>query len=111
MFEYIRPGPHRISRDSKLPTTLKRIISSVTCALALATLPSCVGGPNTQMGTAIGGLGGAAVGGIIGNQSGRGLEGAAIGAGLGALGGALIGNAQDQRYGWYSPRQRYYRGY
>ena len=33
------------------------------------------------------------VGGIIGNQSGRGLEGALIGGGLGALGGNAIGNA------------------
>jgi uncharacterized protein YcfJ len=59
-------------------------------------------GPNSQTGAVLGGLGGAAVGGIIGNQSGRGLEGAAIGGALGAGSGALIGNAQDQR------NQRYY---
>lgn len=68
-----------------------------------ASLVSCSTGPNAQTGTVIGALGGAAAGGIIGNQSGRGLEGAAIGAGLGALGGNMIGGAQDQRNA-----QRYY---
>lgn len=68
--------------------------------IAAATLASC-GGPNSQTGAVLGGLGGAAVGGIIGNQSGRGLEGAAIGAGLGALGGAAIGDAQDKRNAQY----------
>ncbi|WP_395745362.1 glycine zipper domain-containing protein [Prosthecobacter sp.] len=59
----------------------------------------------------LGALGGAAVGGIIGNQSGRGLEGAAIGAGLGALGGNALGNARDQRnYYQGQGQQGYYRG-
>ena len=61
-------------------------------------LTSCTSGPNAQTGTVVGGLGGAAVGGIIGHQSGRGLEGAAIGGALGALGGNVVGGAQDQRY-------------
>lgn len=51
--------------------------------------------PNTKAGAVGGGLLGAAVGGIVGNQSGRGLEGAAIGAGAGALAGGLMGSAQD----------------
>jgi predicted lipid-binding transport protein (Tim44 family) len=68
--------------------------------LGAALLASC-GGPNSQTGAVLGGLGGAAVGGIIGNQSGRGLEGAAIGAGLGALGGAAVGDAQDKRNARY----------
>lgn len=68
--------------------------------LALATVgfaTSCSGptGPNTQRGAVIGGLGGAAAGAIIGNQSGNAGEGALIGAGVGALGGAAIGNARD----------------
>lgn len=80
---------------------------------ATAPLVSCTSGPNARTGTVIGGLGGAAVGGIIGNQSGRGLEGAAIGAGLGALGGNLIGGAQDERNAQYYHRHhddRYYHG-
>ncbi len=83
---------------------MKTITLSLLAALGLV---SCATGPNAQTGTVVGALGGAAVGGIIGNQSGRGLEGAAIGAGLGALGGNAIGNSQDQRNAQY----RYDRGY
>jgi uncharacterized protein YcfJ len=65
-------------------------------AVALSSV-SCATGPNAQTGAVLGGLGGAAVGGIIGHQSGRGLEGAVIGGGVGALGGNALGNAEDQR--------------
>lgn len=86
--------------------------------LAACSLSSCATGPNAQTGTVVGGLGGAAVGGIIGNQSGRGLEGAAIGAGVGALAGNAIGNSQDRRNyerryyhnGRYYDRRDYRRG-
>lgn len=67
---------------------------------------SCSNSPRARTGTVIGALGGAGVGGIIGSQSGRGLEGAAIGAGLGALGGNLIGGSQDQN----RRDDRYYHG-
>ena len=77
----------------------------ITTSLACLLLNSCASGPNAEQGTVIGGLGGAALGGIIGSQSGRGLEGAAIGAGVGALAGNAIGDAQDQRYGY---SRRYY---
>ena len=77
---------------------MKHVILSIITA---ATFSSCATGPGAQQGAVIGGLGGAAVGGIIGSQSGRGLEGAAIGAGLGALGGNAIGNARDRRRGYY----------
>ncbi len=72
------------------------------CSLLLS---SCTSGPNARTGTVLGGLGGAAAGGIIGHQSGRGLEGAAIGGALGAVGGNVVGGSQDQR------NQRYYRRY
>lgn len=79
---------------------MKAILSSLL-AVATLSLSSCATGPAAQQGTVIGALGGAAVGGIVGSQSGRGLEGAAIGAGLGALGGNAIGNSRDQqRYGY-----------
>lgn len=74
--------------------------------IATAPLVSCTSGPNARTGTVIGALGGAAAGGIIGNQSGRGLEGAAIGAGLGALGGNLVGGAQDDRNARYYDTRR-----
>ena len=52
----------------------------------------------TQKGAAIGGLGGAAIGGIIGHQSGHGTEGALIGAGVGAVSGALVGEKMDKKF-------------
>lgn len=81
-------------------------------ALALSGV-SCATGPNAQTGAVVGGLGGAALGGIIGHQSGRGLEGAAIGGALGAVGGNAVGNAQDQRNynNYYRPQPRPYYGY
>ena len=51
----------------------------------------------TVQGAGMGGLLGAAAGGILGNQSGRAGEGAAIGAGLGALGGGLMGHALKEQ--------------
>ncbi|MEQ1751203.1 MAG: glycine zipper domain-containing protein [Prosthecobacter sp.] len=83
--------------------------------LISAPLVSCTNGPNARTGTVVGGLGGAAVGGIVGNQSGRGLEGALVGGGLGALAGNVIGGSQDQRNNDYYRRnsryddRRYYR--
>jgi uncharacterized protein YcfJ len=89
---------------------MKKTILTFLSALSLV---SCATGPNAQTGSVLGALGGAAVGGIIGNQSGRGLEGAAIGAGLGALGGNALGNAKDQRnaayqQGYYDPQGRWH---
>lgn len=76
--------------------------------LTVLTFASCATGPNAQTGSVIGALGGAAVGGIIGHQSGRGLQGAALGAGVGALGGNAIGNSQDQRNVQYQQPNGYY---
>ncbi len=77
--------------------TMKHLLLT---GLAIASLSSCATGPNAQRGTVVGGLTGAAAGGIIGHQSGRGLEGAAIGAGVGAAAGNTIGNAQDRERGY-----------
>lgn len=54
-------------------------------------------GPKTKTGAVAGTLIGATAGGIIGHQSGRGLEGAGIGAVIGGLSGALIGSEMDKR--------------
>jgi uncharacterized protein YcfJ len=70
---------------------------NILILISSVSLVSCATGPNAQTGSVIGALAGAGVGGIIGSQSGRGLEGAAIGAGLGALGGNAIGNSRDQQ--------------
>lgn len=87
---------------------MKKLSILAISALAALGLSNCAAptGPNTQRGAVIGALGGAALGGIVGNQSGRALEGAAIGAAAGGGAGALYGNAQDQEQ-----RRRYNDGY
>ena len=81
--------------------TILMTLASAAMALAFSNCTAPVG-PNTQRGAASGALIGAAAGGIIGHQSGRGLEGAAIGAGAGGTAGAVYGNQQDQQqYGGY----------
>jgi hypothetical protein len=69
----------------------------LAAATSVAALTGCATGPDAQTGTVVGGILGAATGGIVGHQSGRGLEGAAIGGGLGAIAGNMFGNAQDTR--------------
>jgi outer membrane lipoprotein SlyB len=104
---------HRASPPNqpiKKSIQMKKIQLLVLAAVVSATAVSCESyGPNARMGTAIGGLGGAALGGIIGHQSGRGLEGAAIGAAAGAGAGALMGSSTDQRQrqqgGYYNQQQ------
>jgi len=49
-----------------------------------------------ERGAAVGGVGGAALGGIVGSQSGRTGGGALIGGAAGAGAGALIGNQLDK---------------
>ena len=72
----------------------KQIIISLLLLSSL-TLFGCT---TTQKGAAVGGLGGAVLGGIIGHQSGHGVEGALIGAGAGAVGGALVGEQMDKKF-------------
>ena len=58
----------------------------------------CSSMSTTQKGAAIGGLGGAAAGGLVGSAVRHPVAGALIGGALGAGGGALIGNQlQGQR--------------
>ncbi len=75
---------------------LTNMIRIGLCAAALTTI-SCTDRPNARSATAIGAVGGAAAGGVIGHQSGNTLEGALIGGGLGALGGNAIGGQNDRR--------------
>jgi hypothetical protein len=66
-------------------------------ALILLASVFLVGCTGTQKGATIGGVAGAALGGIIGYQSGHGAEGALIGGGVGAAGGALAGDAVENQ--------------
>jgi outer membrane lipoprotein SlyB len=70
----------------------KGIIVSTLLALPLAGCESKAG-----TGAIVGGVGGAAVGGLIGSKShARAGEGALIGGAVGALGGALVGHGMDK---------------
>jgi len=66
--------------------------------LILVVMVFLYGCTTTQKGTTIGTLGGATLGGIIGHQSGHGLEGAAIGGALGALGGYVVGEKMKTKF-------------
>ena len=52
---------------------------------------------DAQTGAALGGLGGAGVGAIIGHQSGKTTEGALIGGAVGAGAGYVVGSEQDKQ--------------
>ena len=89
----------RNNANNTMKMKVSTISSMILAGFALLT-SSCSSGPNARTGTAVGALGGAAAGGIIGHQSGNAAEGALIGAGVGALvskkdrgKGALVGAA------------------
>jgi uncharacterized protein YqgC (DUF456 family) len=66
----------------------------VAAGLTVITAAGCAGGPLTarEKGAGIGALGGAAVGGLVGNANGHPGAGAAIGGAVGLGAGALIGD-------------------
>lgn len=64
----------------------------------LMSVMALTGCTTTEKGAAVGGLGGAALGGIIGHQSDHGVEGAAIGGAVGAVGGMLVGEHADKKF-------------
>lgn len=72
----------------------KNSIGAAALGLIAALGAGCAGGPMTtrEKGAAIGAVGGAAAGGLIGSAFGRPGMGAAIGGGTGLVGGALIGD-------------------
>lgn len=72
-----------------------RILVMVALAMSLVSLLGCT---TTQKGAGIGAGAGAVLGGIIGHQSGRGVEGAAIGAAAGGLTGAIVGEQMDTKF-------------
>jgi uncharacterized protein YcfJ len=73
---------------------------ALAAIFAIGTVSCADMGPNTQRGAAVGAGTGALLGGIIGHQSGRGLEGAAIGAAAGAAAGGVYGKQQDNQQGY-----------
>ena len=93
----------------------RKILHALAGLLAASTLSSCYSdsygyAPATKTGAVAGGLVGAGLGTIIGHQSSRPLEGAAIGGAIGALSGAALGSARDDRSRYqpvYREPQRY----
>jgi outer membrane lipoprotein SlyB len=59
---------------------------------------SLIGCTTTQKGAAVGGVGGATLGGIIGHQSGDGVKGAAIGGALGTVAGMVVGEKMEKKF-------------
>ena len=77
--------------------TFVKCLGTVLLVAALAGCANQGSAVKTKRGAVAGGALGAVVGGVIGHQSGRGLEGAAIDAGAGAVGGGLLGSAADEQ--------------
>ncbi|MDD5236599.1 MAG: glycine zipper domain-containing protein, partial [Candidatus Omnitrophica bacterium] len=77
---------------------MKRISIFVLPFVTMLSLAGCASNKtNVGEGAAIGGLLGATAGGIIGHQSGHGLEGAGIGAAAGVLTGAIVGSQMPKQ--------------
>lgn len=72
----------------------------------LLLFPSIGVSQQTQRGVALGAIGGAIAGGIIGENSHKAGAGAAIGGALGAVAGGVLGNASDKERA--QQQQRYY---
>jgi hypothetical protein len=73
--------------------------SVIKTLLVVAISVGFVAGCQSKAGTGavIGGIGGAALGGLIGSKSADAGKGAAIGGAIGALGGAAVGHDQDKK--------------
>jgi outer membrane protein OmpA-like peptidoglycan-associated protein len=78
-------------------TTSRTVRGIVVSALALAGLGGCAAMNAKTKGALIGVGAGAAVGGVIGNQTGSTTRGAIIGAVVGGAAGAIIGHQMDQQ--------------
>src|SRR5205809_976607 len=70
---------------------------SAVALLATAIFSGCAGMSQKGRGAVIGATAGAAVGGVIGNQTGSTARGAIIGAVVGGAAGAVIGHQMDQQ--------------
>ena len=77
---------------------MRKEVLFLLCLILIVFTAGCASmGEKAKTGAVAGGLLGAAVGGIVGHQSGHGIEGAAIGGAAGVLSGGLIGNQMDKK--------------
>jgi len=72
----------------------KNIFEPIIACLLVLGVAGCQN--NTQKGAVVGGAGGAALGAVIGKQTGHTGEGAVVGALAGGALGGLIGNSEDE---------------
>ncbi|MGV3484043.1 MAG: glycine zipper domain-containing protein [Planctomycetaceae bacterium] len=82
------------------------ILSCLCLSAAAFVVPAAA--QNTQRGAILGGLGGAVVGGLIGDHNDKAGAGAAIGGAIGAVSGAVLGNARDKEAVALQQREQYY---
>src|SRR5689334_8267179 len=75
----------------------QRLVAVVLLLSSFAGLTGCASMNAKTKGAIIGGAAGAAVGGVIGNNTGSTARGAIIGAVVGGAAGAIIGHQMDQR--------------
>ena len=88
---------------------LRKSIAILSLSFAgIATTAPNTSAQNTQRGAVLGGLGGAVVGGLIGDHNHKAGAGAAIGGALGVVGGAVLGNAKDKEINSQYQQQQYY---
>ncbi|MCB9771104.1 MAG: hypothetical protein H6754_00930 [Candidatus Omnitrophica bacterium] len=73
-------------------------MKTAAMGLSLVSVLLLCGCTTTQKGATAGGLGGAAIGGIIGHQSGHGVAGAAIGGAVGTVGGMVVGSKMEKKF-------------
>jgi outer membrane protein OmpA-like peptidoglycan-associated protein len=80
-------------------TTLSKKLTVALCvgSLGMSGLSGCASMNNTQRGAAVGTGTGAAVGAVIGRQTGNTARGAILGAVIGGAAGAIIGRRMDQQ--------------
>ncbi len=83
------------------------ILIATLAAVAITGTKNAAAQNNLQRGATLGGLGGAVIGGLIGDNSNKAGEGAAIGGVVGVVAGSLLGNAADKDAALRS-QQRYY---
>jgi uncharacterized membrane protein len=71
---------------------MRHVLTTFVALVLVMAFLGCSSMTTTQTGAAIGGVGGAAAGGLVGSAVHHPVAGALIGGALGAGGGALIGN-------------------
>ncbi|MDD3375477.1 MAG: glycine zipper domain-containing protein [Candidatus Omnitrophica bacterium] len=86
---------------------MKRISLFLAVCIFVTILVGCESvGENTKKGAGMGGLLGAVAGGVIGHQSGHGVEGALIGGAVGAIGGGTVGSGIDSKQSAQQPTEK-----